>query len=78
MPTTMDYEFVRCSAMESEDAGETAFYFTVEFDDLTLSVGIRARTRFLLCMVVVFCLVNFSKLQHYAPGPWVTHIVNIP
>lgn len=41
-----DYEFVRCSTMETEDAGETAFFYTMQDDNLMLSVGVRTHVVF--------------------------------
>lgn len=50
--TAMNYEFVRCSAMETEDAGETAFFFTSQDDNLLVSVSVQAHA----CWFVISCI----------------------
>lgn len=41
----VDFEFVRCSEIEGEDAQEDPFLYTAKDDNLMLSVGDRIASR---------------------------------
>lgn len=56
--TAMNYEFVRCSAMETEDAGETAFFFTSQDDNLLLSVSVQAPARWFVVSCILLQMMS--------------------
>lgn len=58
----MDFEFVRCSAMEGADAGEAAFFYTTKDDNLMLSVGVRG----IVCCVFWVCVVYCSAVTRHS------------